>query len=121
MTRIFMILLVLVLVGCTESLNVQLDPEEVVFFSDDSEKRVPISQKDQAYKELNKWLSEHNSGWYTTAGQYPGGVYLKSSDYGIQVTENHVVLYSTEYKDSRAIYIQNIDKGELSGIRNLGQ
>lgn len=99
----------------------QLDPDVVVLFSDDNEKKVPLSQKDQAYEELNKWLSEHSAGWYTTSGRYPGGVFLKSSNYGIQVTETHVVLYSTAYKDSRAICIQNIDKGELSGIRNLGQ
>ncbi len=121
MIRTLMILSVLVLIGCTQTLDVPLDPEVVVLFSDDSEKTRSLSQKDQAYEELNKWLSEHSSGWYTTSGRYPGGVYLQSSNYGIQVTETHVVLYSTAYQDSRAMYIQNIDKGELSSIRNLGQ
>lgn len=121
MTRIFMILLVLVLAGCTESLDIPLDPEVIVLFSDDSEKKIAISQKDAAYIELNQWLSEHRSGWYTTSGRYAGGVFVRSSHYGIQVTETHVVLYSTAYKDSRAMYIQDIEKGELSVIRNLAQ
>ena len=121
MRRIFIILSVLVLVGCSESLDIQLEPEVNVFLSNDSEKKIRLTPKDKEYGNLNEWLREHRSGWYPTSGRYPGGVYIKSGIYGIQITETHVVLYSTTYSEPRSIYIQKIGKDKLSGIRNIGK
>jgi len=121
MSRIFIILSVLVLVSCSESLDIQLEPEVNVFLSDDSEKIIRLTPKDKEYGNLNEWLREHRSGWYPTSGRYPGGVYIKSGIYGIQITETHVVIYSTTYPEPRSIYIQTIGKGKLSGIRNIGK
>ncbi len=119
--RIFIILSVLVLVGCSETLDIQLDPEVYVFTSSVSEKKIPLTPKDDEYATLKEWLHQHRSDWYSTSGRYPGGVYIESGNYGIQVTETHVVLYSTNIPEPRAIFIQKIAKKELSGIKNMGK
>ena len=121
MSRIFIILSVLVLVSCSQSLDIQLEPEVNVFLSNDSEQIIRLTPKDKEYGNLNEWLREHRSDWYATSGGYPGGVYIKSGIYGIQITETHVVLYSTTSPEPRSIYIQKIGRDELSGIRNIGK
>ena len=111
----------LLLVSCSESQDIQLEPEVSVFFSNDREKEMHLTAKDKEYTDLNLWLSEHRSGWHPTSGPYPGGVYIKSGVHGIQVMERYVVLYSTSTPEPRSIYIQKIDRGELSGIRDVGR
>ncbi len=112
---------VLILMGCSESLDVQLEPEVTVYFSDDSEQRLSLTSADNEYAVLNEWLQEHNSDWYPTSGRYPGGVYIKSGRYGIQITKIHIVLYSTTSSEPKAIYVQQIARNELSEIKNLGK
>lgn len=119
--RIFIILSVLVLVSCSESLDIQLEPEVYVFTSSVSEQKIQLTPKDEEYAALNEWLSKHRSDWHSTSGRYPGGVYIKSGSYGIQVTETHVILYSTNIPEPKAIFIQKIAKRELSEIRNMGK
>ncbi len=121
MSKIFIILSVLVLASCSESLDIQLESEVNVYLSNDSERKIRLTPQDKEYANLNEWLREHRSGWYPTSGRYPGGVYIKSGIYGIQITETHVVLYSTTYPEPRSIYIQKIGKGKLSGIKKFGK
>ncbi len=121
MSRIFIILTVLVLVSCSESLDIQLEPEVNVFLSHDREQRIRLTPKNKEYVALNEWLREHRSGWHPTSGHYPGGVYIKTGNHGIQITEQHVILYSTTHPEPRSIYIQKVGKGKLSGIRNIGK
>ena len=117
--RIIILLLVVVTVSCSQSLDIQLEPEVSLFLNNDAEQRIRLTQKDEVYVVLNEWLHENRSDWYVTSGRYPGGVYVKSGKYGIQVTEIQVVIYSTANNETKAIYIQNIGKGELKKIRNL--
>jgi hypothetical protein len=119
MRRIFIILSVLLLVSCSESLDIQLEPEVNMLLSNDREQRIRLTPKDKAYTSLNEWLREHRSGWHPTSGPYPGGVYIKSGGYGIQVTETHVILYSTTSPKPRSIYIQKVARGELGSIKNI--
>jgi len=119
--RIFLALSVLILAGCSKALDIELDPEVDIYLSSDSERKLRLTSKDETYVDLNMWLREHRSSWHSTSGRYPGGVYLKSGSYGIQITDSHVVLYSTTSSQPKAIYIQKMDKGELSGIRSLGK
>jgi len=120
MSKIFIILSALMLVSCSESLDIQLESEVNVYLSNDSGRKIRLTPQDKEYANLNEWLREHRSGWHPTSGRYPGGVYIKSGMYGIQITETHVVLYSTNHPEPRSIYIQNISKGELSGIKYIG-
>jgi len=121
MVRIFLVFLMLLLVSCSKSLDIQLDPYVNVFLSKDSGKNIRLTPKDKEYVALNKWLSKHNSSWQPTSGRYRGGVYLTSGSYGIQITETHVVLYSDIYNEPKAVYIQKVGKDKLSGIRNVGK
>ena len=121
MSRIFIILSLLVIAGCSQSLDIQLEPEVNVFLSDDREKKISLTSKDKAYTTLNEWLREHDSDWYSTSGRYRGGVYIKSGADGIQVTDTHVVLYSTTGSKPKAIYIQTFERDELTEIRNIGK
>ena len=116
MNRVIFLLLIMVLVGCSRSLDIQLEPEVHMFFSNDAEQRIRITQKDEVYVVLSAWLNENRAGWYATSGRYPGGVYVKSGDNGIQITESKVVIYSTTGNEPKAIYIQDIQKGELSRV-----
>ncbi len=121
MNRINLLLLIVVLVSCSKTLDIQLEPEVKVFLSNDTEQIISLTQKDEAYVVLNEWLHENRSDWHATSGRYPGGVYVKSGNYGIQVTESHVVIYSTASNETKALYIQAVEKGELSIISNFGQ
>ena len=113
MRVIFIILSALAFVSCSEALDIQLEPEVSMVLSGDRERRIRLTSKDKEYVVLNEWLREHRSGWYPTSGPYPGGVYIKSGDRGIQVTETHVILYSTTSPEPRSIYIQKVAKDEL--------
>ena len=121
MSKIFIILSVLVLVSCSESLDIQLGSEVNVYLSNDSERTIRLTPQDEEYANLNEWLRENRSGWYPTSGPYPGGVYIKSGLYGIQVTETHVVIYSTTSSEPKSMYIQKVGRGKLSGIKKLGE
>jgi len=122
MTRIVLILLsALLFVGCSKALDIKLDPEVNVFLSSDSEQKILLTGKNKEYVELNNWLSEHGSGWMPTSGVYDGGVYLTSGNYGIQVTEKQVIIYSSIHNDPQAIYLQKLAKDELTGIKNIGK
>lgn len=121
MSKIFVILTALVLVSCSESFDIQLEPEVNVFLSHDREQRIRLTPKDKEYTALNEWLREHSSDWYPTSGKYPGGVYVKSGNYGIQITKEHVIIYSTTSSEPRSIYIQKVEKGTLNEIRNIGK
>ena len=105
--------------SCSESLDIQLESEVNVYISDESERIIRLTPQDKEYINLNEWLRENRSGWYPTSGPYPGGVYIKSGIYGIQITETHVILYSTTYSELRSIYIQKIGRGKLGGIKNF--
>ena len=121
MNRIIILFLVVVLVSCSQTFDIQLEPEVSLFINNDTEQRIPLTQKDEVYVILNEWLHENSSDWHITSGRYPGGVYVKSGNHGIQITEKHVVIYSTASNEPKAIYIQGIEKGELSRIRNFGK
>ena len=121
MNRVFIILSALVLASCTETIDIQLEPEVNAYLSSDSTKTIRLGSTDKEYADLNQWLHDHSSGWYSTSGRYPGGVYIKSGSHGIQVTETHVILYSTTPPEPKAIYIQKVANGDLSGILSLGK
>ena len=121
MNRIIILLLAMFIVSCSKSLDIQLEPEVNLFLNNDTEQRIRLTQKDEAYVTLSEWLHENRSDWYVTSGRYSGGVYVKSGNYGIQVTETQVVIYSIINNEPRAMYIQGIKKGELNRIINFGK
>jgi len=121
MKKIIILLFVMGLMSCSKPFDIQLEPEVYVFLSNDSERRIGLTQENEEYVILNKWLIDNSAGWYSTSGRYPGGVYVKSGKYGIQVTELKVIIYSTIGNEPQAIYIQDIEKGELSRIVNFGK
>jgi len=119
--RIFILLSVMLLISCTETLEIQLPPEVKVFMSNGNQQGIHLTATDKEYVALNEWLREHSSDWHFTSGRYPGGVYIKTGQYGIQVTQTHVILYSTTSPEPKAVYIQKISKSELAEIKNMGQ
>ena len=111
---------VLLTTGCSEQLDIRLAPEVKVHLSKDRSKVMRLTEKDQAYQELEQWLAEHQSGWYPTSGRYSGGVYLVSGDQGILITERRVVIYSIEKAKPEAIYVQEINNSDLLIVKNIG-
>ncbi len=120
-TIIVIIWLSFFLISCSESLDIQLEPEVTVFFSHDSDKRLRLTSESKAYRDLEQWLHKHRSDWYVTSGRYPGGLYIKSGKDGIQITQTQVILYSTASPEPKALYIQKLSKGELSEFNNIGR
>lgn len=112
---------VLVLFGCSKPFDIQLQPNVKAFLSDDRDKVVNLTAKDPAYIELAQWLNDHKSGWYPTSGKYPRGVYIVSGEYGIQVTQRRIVIYSTKKAKPEAIYVQEIRDVELKKVKNIGK
>ena len=55
MSRIFILLSLLILVNCSESLDIQLEPEVNVYLSNDSERKIRLTPQDKEYANLNEW------------------------------------------------------------------
>ena len=121
MIRITISLLLVALVGCSQSVDIQLEPEITVFEQFDSKQQIRLTPGDEEYVVLNEWLNDNKTDWLVTSGRYTGGVYVQSGNYGIQVTDRYVVIYMTAGTKPRAKYIQNIKQGELSRIKNIGK
>ena len=121
MRKISVLLSALLLAGCGNTFDLTLAPQVTLFMGDSHGPQIQLTQKNEEYRVLEEWLRENRSNWYTTSGRYQGGVYIQSGDYGIQVTNTTVVIYSAQRGEPRAIYIQNIKKSELSSIKNIGK
>ena len=111
----------LLLVSCSKTVDIQLEPEVNVYISNKIDKVIKLSNNAPEYIVITDWLEKHKANWYETSGRYSGGVYIKSGSHGIQITETHVVIYSTSAPEPVAKYIQNIAKGELKEILNLAK
>lgn len=112
-------ILLLVLTGCSKLVDVQLDPEVTVFLSNGAEQKIQLTAKDAEYVMLKEWLEQHKADWLSTSGRYSGGVYLTSGNYGIQVTDSKVVLYSSIKDNPTAIYAQEIERSDLKALKQL--
>lgn len=113
--------LLLFLVGCSKPVDVLLDDEITVLSSSNSEKKVQLTAKDAEYILLKEWLIQHRGSWLSTSGRYPGGVYLTSGEYGIQVTDSKVILYTNIADNPTAIYAQEIERSDLKILKDLGR
>jgi len=114
----FLIALSLILVtSCTESIDIQL--KETLVRSDNVKQTVILTPKDESFKLLNQWLIENKDDWNITSGRYPGGIYIKSGDHGIQITNKKVIIYDAKTTKPRALYIKEISQNELSQIKEL--
>ncbi|WP_085300065.1 hypothetical protein [Cognaticolwellia mytili] len=113
--------LLFVLTGCSKLVDVQLDEKVTVFLSDGSDKKVQLIATDPEYIMLKAWLEENKADWLSTSGRYSGGVYLTSGNYGIQVTDSKVVLYSSITDKPTAIYAQEIERTDLRALKDLGK
>jgi len=107
-------------IGCSKAVDVQLDPKVTVFLSD-SEEKVHLTSKDAEYLMLKQWLEQHKASWLSTSGKYSGGIYLTSGNYGIQVTDSKVVLYSSIANNPTAIYAQEIERSDLRALKDLSK
>jgi len=114
-------ILLLMLMGCSKLVEVQLDPEVTVFLSDSGGQKIQLTAKDAEYIILEEWLKENKAGWLSTSGIYSGGVYLTSDNYGIQVIDSKVVLYTSITDKPRAIYAQEIERSDLKELKNLNK
>jgi hypothetical protein len=54
MNRIIVLLLAMVLMSCSKSLDIQLEAEVEVFFSNDTEQKIRLTKKDEVYVALNE-------------------------------------------------------------------
>jgi hypothetical protein len=113
--------LLFVLMGCSKTVDVQLDAEVTVFLSDGNDTKIQLSAQDPEYIMLKEWLEENKAGWLSASGRYSGGVYLTSGHYGIQVTDSKVVLYSSITDKPTAIYAQEIERIDLRALKDLGK
>jgi len=111
-------ILLLMLMGCSKLVDVQLDAEVTVFLSTGGQK-VQLTAENAEYIMLQEWLEQNKAGWLSTSGRYSGGVYLTSGDYGIQVTDSKVVLYTSITDKPRAIYAQEIERSDLKALKTL--
>jgi len=112
-------ILLLMLMGCSKLVDVQLDPEVTVFLSNSGGQEIQLTAKDAEYIMLQEWLEQNKAGWLSTSGKYSDGVYLTSGDYGIQVTDSKVVLYTSITDKPRAIYAQEIERSDLKALKKL--
>lgn len=113
--------LLFMLMGCSKPIDVQLDTEVTVFLSNGSDQKIQLTARDAEYVMLKEWLAQHKASWLPASGRYPGGIYLASGGYGIQVTDSKVVLYSDIADKPTAIYAQEIERSDLRIVKDLGK
>jgi hypothetical protein len=119
MNRILLVVLVFLLQACSQSVDVVLEPEVSVYISSDSQREINLTANEAPYIELQNWLDAHKEGWHSTSGRYADGIYIASGEWGVQVIDSHVVLYTTAKAKPSAIYIQKLEKGKLSALQNF--
>jgi hypothetical protein len=112
-------ILLLALMGCSKAVDIELDAEVTVFLSNGSEQKIQLTAKDAEYIMLKEWLEQNKAGWLSTSGRYSGGVYMTSGNYGIQVTDSKVVLYTSITDNPTAIYAQEIERSDLKALKKL--
>lgn len=120
MHRILLIISLMFLVACSESVQIQLAPQVNALVYGE-EQPTSLTSENEAYKELNTWLSQNSDGWMGTSGRYPGGVYIKSADMGIQVIPQKVIVYLTQGGEPQARYVKHIGPDELNAVKSMGQ
>ncbi|GHE85486.1 hypothetical protein [Thalassotalea profundi] len=121
MKIVITLLLMTGLFACSKSIDIKLEPEVYLVLSQDAKQRIYINEKDEAYVTLSQWLDDNKDGWYATSGHYSGGVYVKSGEYGVLITDLKVIIYSTLGKAPKAIYAKNINRGELGTLLNFSK
>ncbi|WP_440877268.1 hypothetical protein [Thalassotalea sp. PLHSN55] len=118
---VFTLLVVIFVSGCSKTVDIELASEVTMYPSQSSKERIIITEQDEDYVMLNKWLTEHKSGWFTASGRFQGGVYFRSGEHGIQVTKTKVIVYSTKGSKPQALYAQEIKKGDFNKLLNKYQ
>ncbi len=113
--------LLFVLMGCSKSVDVQLDEKVTVFLSDGSNRKIQLNAQNPEYIMLKEWLEQNKANWLSASGRYSGGIYLTSGSYGIQVTASKVVLYTSITDKPTAIYAQEIERIDLRALKDLGK
>ena len=121
MNRILLVVLVFLLQACSQSVNVVLEPEVSVYNSRDSQRELILTASEVPYIELQNWLDSHKEGWHSTSGRYADGIYVASGEWGVQIIDAHVVLYTSTKAKPNAIYIQKLEKGKLSALQNFSR
>jgi hypothetical protein len=111
--------LLLMLMGCSKLVDVQLDPEVTVFLSNSGGQQIELTEEDAEYIILQEWLEQNKADWLSTSGKYSDGVYLTSGNFGIQITDSKVVLYTSITDKPRAIYAQEIERSDLKELKSL--
>lgn len=111
--------LLLMLMGCSKLVDVQLDPEVTVFLSNSGGQQIELTEEDAEYIILQEWLEQNKADWLSTSGKYSDGVYLTSGHFGIQITDSKVVLYTSITDKPRAIYAQEIERSDLKELKSL--
>jgi hypothetical protein len=111
----------LLMAGCTETVNIQLEPKVGAYIVTDSKTKIELVETDPAHLELNSWLEENQTGWHNTTGRFAGGVYIKSGINGIQVTGMEVIIYSTKGLEPNARFVRSVGRTELPFVRAIGQ
>jgi hypothetical protein len=113
--------LLFVLTACSKTVDVKLEPEVTAFLQAGSDKKINLTEQDPEYILLKEWLAQHQASWLSTSGRYSGGIYLISGEYGIQITESKVVLYSNITDKPTAIYAQEIERIDLKALKDLAK
>lgn len=109
------------MVACSKTVEIELEANITMIPSQNQDLRINLTSKDNEYVLLREWLLKNDSGWNSTSGQYPGGVYIVSGKNGIQITQTHVVIYSSKLAKPTATYIQKVFNGELNALREIRQ
>jgi hypothetical protein len=109
----------LLVAGCSETINIQLEPKVDAYVVSASKQKVSLVETDTAYIELQRWLQENQTGWHNTSGRFSGGVYIKSGKRGIQVTGMEIVIYTINGFEPDAQYVRNVGKTELPLVRGI--
>ena len=121
MKKTLIVLGMLALMACTQTLDLQLEPEVSVYRSDDRENPKTLTAANAEYGIFNTWLRENQSKWHPTKGRFKGGIFIQSGKKGIQITTSEVILYANRGGRMEATHAAQIGPNELQSLKDFGK
>ncbi len=118
--KVFVVLIVFLLTGCSNSFYSEL-PKEINIFPNESSPSFykTFTFEDPEYIELDDWLRKNKDGWTSHNEKYSGGVIVLANNYGYQLTGDKIIVHSRFHTESRSLYSKELKSNEIRSLRDL--
>jgi hypothetical protein len=118
--KVFVVLIVFLLAGCSNSFYSELPKEINIFPNELSPSLYKIfTFEDPEYIELDDWLRKNKDGWTSHDKKYSGGIIVLANNYGYQLTGDKIIVHSRFYTEPKSLFFKELKSHEIRGLRDL--